>query len=327
MALNFCDLLICSLSAILIPTFTSLLYQKKNVIQLFYAINDTTEMQETDAISILIKAMKTFRIYDITYNVAFYVPFQLFVVISCVLTVILSVTRMIAILKPLYIIRNKLVWISLVIISLYNVFVVTVGKWINTYSLIPSNITSETIKKIDALSALETPRDWILSSYIRMSDFFMVAVTVLIVAVCSGVTVKYLNSPIVRVMNPGGVKNDFQHRRATIMVLLLSLAFVSTNSVWLTSLFLSHVSFLKMSAKEGNTLTLSIESLSKDEPYLIMNVTTLTMMTVNSVVNPLIYIARNSKLNQYARNFAMRVISLLDVATVLARKLNFFMNH
>ena len=88
-ALNFCDLLICSLSAILIPTFTSLLYQKKNVIQLFYANNDTTEMQETDAISILIKAMKTFRIYDITYNVAFYVPFQLFVVMSCVLTVIL----------------------------------------------------------------------------------------------------------------------------------------------------------------------------------------------------------------------------------------------
>ena len=326
MALNFCDLLICSLSAILIPTFTSLLKQKKNLIQLFYANSDTTEMQEIYAILILTE-METFRIYDITYNIALYVPFQLFVVMSCVLTVIISITRMIAILKPLYIIRKKLVWVSLIIILIYNLFVVTVGKWVNTHSLIPSDITSEMIKNVNTLSALETPSDWILSSYIRMSDFCMVGVTVIIVAVCSGVTVKYLNCPIVRVMNPGGVKNDSQHRRATIMVLLLSLAFVLTNSVWLTSLFLSHVNFLILSSRAGNALTLTIESLSKDEPYLIMNVTTLTMMTLNSVVNPLIYIARNSKLNQYARNFAMRVISWLTVVNVLSRKLNFFMHY
>ena len=305
-ALNICDLTICALSAAVIPTFDVIRKEKTEIFNGFVMESDPQNRNEKNEMekAAIVNDYKNYKVLNFIWYVGTYIPFQLLVMVSCVITVILSVTRMIAMIKPLFIIKQRLVWTCLTVISMFLVGT-TMAKWASTQSLeLLDEISYEKIENISQRYEFRTVNSWIIQTYIRLSEFTLVAAMVIIVAMCSAVTVKSLRSPIVAVIDPGGVKNDSQNRRATVMVLLLSLAFFLINASWIITFLNFYIGFL-MYGPSSDT------SHNRDRVYLNMNFITLTLMTANSFVNPLIYISRNSKLNEYtktiARNAALKI--------------------
>ena len=134
---------------------------------------------------------------------------------------------------------------------------------------------------------------WESFAYVQVLEYFLVTMMVLIVAICSGVTVRSLNFQLVE---PGEVNipnNRPNNRRATIMVLLLSLAFVLINGTWLAVSAYYYSEFLsRFSIKIANA----------------MQLIGVAMMMINSTINPLIYIARNSALNQYTKEILLTIL-------------------
>ena len=299
--MNICDLTICALSAVVIPTFDVIRKEKTEIFHGFVFESDPQNRDEKDEMekAAIVRDYKDYKVLNFIWYVGTYIPFQLLVMVSCVITVILSVTRMIAMIKPLFIIKQRLVWSCLTVISMF-LCATTIAKWTTVQSLeLLDEISFEKIENISQRYEFRTINSWIIQTYIRISEFTLVAAMVMIVAMCSVVTVKSLRSPIVAVIDPGGVKNDSQNRRATVMVLLLSLAFFLINTSWIITFLNFYIGFLVYG-------TASDTSNHRDRLYLNMNFITLTLMTANSFVNPLIYISRNSNLNEYTKTLARK---------------------
>ena len=125
-------------------------------------------------------------------------------------------------------------------------------------------------------------------AFVQVGEFFILDLMVIAVAVCSGISIKVLKSPIVE---SGEVNNDSHNRQATIMVLLLALAFVFINGLWLALTAYFYTKFLF-----GFSLELALG----------MQFIALSAMMINSAVNPLIYISRNSGLRQYSKEFLLK---------------------
>ena len=299
--MNICDLTICALSAAVIPTFDVIRKEKTEIFHGFVFESDAQNTDEKDEMekAAIVSDYKNYKVLNFIWYVGTYIPFQLLVMVSCVITVILSVTRMIAMIKPLFIIKQRLVWMCLTVTSVF-LCATTIAKWTTVQSLdLLDEISYEKIENISQRYEFRTVDSWIIQTYIRISEFTLVAAMVMIVAMCSVVTVKSLRSPIVAVIDPGGVKNDSQNRRATVMVLLLSLAFFLINTSWIITFLNFYIGFLVNG-------TVSDTSNHRDRLYLNMNFITLTLMTANSFVNPLIYISRNSNLNEYTKTLARK---------------------
>ena len=130
----------------------------------------------------------------------------------------------------------------------------------------------------------------VLHTNIQLAEYGLATLMVLVVAVCSGVTVKSLNSPNVEVMESVGRDSFLKNRRATITVLLLSLAFVSINGIWLSGFIYFYIDFLSMFAPEKAQA---------------MQFVTVAAMLINSILNPLIYMARNAELNHYTKQILL----------------------
>ena len=230
-----------------------------------------------------------------------YYPFQFLVQVSCFLTVLLSATRMIALLKPLYIIRQKMVWGALIIA--FSLLTSTkIVKWVAVQAVFDSFVNEEMmvkmIKDLNSLDIKELESSKI-AALLEMIWFILVGVMVLVVAVCSALTVRALNSPVVEMVGPGGLPDNSTNRRATVMVLLLSLVFIIINGTWIT-IYLT-VTFEFLTSEDTKEI---LDVLKDFAVYFTMN---LVMMSATSLINPLIYIARNTGLNEYTRSSISRI--------------------
>ena len=296
--LNLCDLLICLASTGSVVTFNEKIRSKENLTKYIDVITDDNFSGTIE--KSMIEALKKHVLLSKTIRIAFSVPFQFLVQNSCFLTVLVSATRMVAMTKPLYIIRKKRVWASLLITSIF-LFGLMIGKWVGLYFMYDIDVSSKTIKTIaEALRSrgsvhiVDNVHLWKYLTYAQIAEFFLVTLMVFVVVIFSGITVKSLSSPIVEVMEPGGVNNNVQNRRATIMVLLLSLAFVLTNGTWIFAFSRMYIDFL-------NRLKVTDRSET-------MTFVTLAIMLLNSVINPLIYIARNSELRRYTKQLFINIL-------------------
>ena len=204
---------------------------------------------------------------------------------------------MVAMVMPLHVIETKFVKRALIISSVL-LICMAIGKWVLFYLGNSIDVSKDMIREdlktfnrtIDFdlhFIVAKKPYIWKILAHVQLAESFNVLAMVIIVAVCSAVTAKSLSSPIVEVMEPGGVVNNAQNRRATIMVLLLSLAFVVINSAWVVMFAQFYGQYL------GQTL------IGQDSG--IMTLVTLTIMPANSVVNPLIYMFRNAELHDYTK--------------------------
>ena len=295
-ALNLCDLLICLASTGSVVAFNE---NSRSKVKLAKSIDVIIDDNLSGAIEkSMIEAVEKHMFLSKTIRIVFYVPFQFLVQNACFLTVLVSATRMVAMTKPLYIIRKKHVWASLLITST-SLFGLMIGQWVGLYYMYDIDVSSKTIRTIaETLTTTDHIVDnvhlWTFMSYVQIAEFILVTLMVFVVVIFSGITVKSLSSPIVEVMEPGGVNNNVQNRRATIMVLLLSLAFVLTNGSWIFAFLWMYIEFLK-----NTRATESTE---------ILTFFTLTIMLVNSAVNPLIYMARKSELRRHTEQLLSNIL-------------------
>ena len=204
--------------------------------------------------------------------------------------------------RPLYVIKREVVWGTFAA-YLIQFFILAIVKWIALHQGFKLDKPDEFLLKITMnRTEVHVPdyldpeiqkyiaETWESFAYVQVLEYFLVTMMVIVVAICSGVTVKSLNS---RLVEPGEVNNHSNNRRATILVLLLSLAFVLINGTWLAvsayyySEFLSRFSFKIAHA---------------------MQLIGVAIMMINSTINPLIYIARNSALNRYTKEFILTIL-------------------
>ena len=205
---------------------------------------------------------------------------------------------------PLHVIETKFVKRALYI-SFIVLLCIAIGKWVLFYLGTSIDVSNDKIRAdlktfnrtIDFdlhFIVANKPHIWEMLATVQLTESFSVAAMVILVAVCSIITVKSLSSPIVEVMEPGGVNNNVQNRRATIMVLLLSVAFVVINGAWVAMFAQFYGQYL------GQTLA--------GQDSGMMTLVTLTIMPVNSIVNPLIYMSRNAELHDYTKTLLIKPV-------------------
>ena len=204
--------------------------------------------------------------------------------------------------KPLYVIKKNVVWETFAA-TVIQFFILAIVKWIFLYQGFKLDKKNEFLLQIfmnqtevhmpdflDHEIQKYIAETWKSFAYVQAFEYLIVTMMVLVVAVCSVVTVKSLNSPIVE---PGEVNNNSNNRRATIMVLSLSLAFILLNGIWLAiSAYYYSVFLSSYSVKIANSMQLIVVG----------------MIMINSTINPLIYITRNSALNQYTKEFISTIL-------------------
>jgi len=300
-ALNICDLFVCLISPVTILFFNG---ANRKQAELYKFVNETSEIETLPAEASRI--FKTYRAYSVVWNLICYYPFQFLVQVSCFLTVLLSATRMVALLKPLYIIRQKIVWGAL-IIALFLLFSTKIVKWVALQAFFDSFVNEEMmvrmIKDQSSLDVKEFESSKIVI-LLETIDFILVGVMVLVVVVCCALTVRALNSPIVEIVGPGGLPDNSTNRRATVMVLLLSLVFIIINGTWITIYLTLAFEFLAKSLEDTKEILDMLQNKERDIAVYTIN---LVMMSVTSLINPLIYIARNTGLNEYTRSSLRRI--------------------
>ena len=226
---------------------------------------------------------------------------------SCFLTLLLSITRMIALVNPLYIIKKKFLRSFLLVLSAV-LLCTAIGKFFLLKDVHDENYSDEAIlkgirlflkKAVDPIPKSETDVKGEFAYgyknvfYVQMAEFILIAVVVIIVAICSGLTIKSLKSPMTEVsVASGNERGNSQNRRATIMILLLSFVFILINGCWIVT-----------------NLAINIEVIQRVEEAKVAEMTflTLVLMPANSIANPLIYISRNTGLKEYTRSFVIKL--------------------
>jgi diacylglycerol kinase len=154
------------------------------------------------------------------------------------------------------------------------------------------------INEIESNLEMDVPIGLYYGVYVQIVENSLIGIAVLIVAVCSVITIRALNSSTVESIGPGDRSDSSNNRRATVMVLLLSFVFVVINGAWIIIICASQRNILINLSRENNPLKAVIESFDKSAPA---NFITIVMMPGNSIINPLIYITRNSLLHEYTK--------------------------
>ena len=292
-ALNLCDLLISIFSAT--ASLASVKAAQMGKFRADIEKHDDDISYSNDTIQSIIVAQKRYNRFDCGWKTSLFVPLCFFVQNSCLVTVLLSSTRMIAMARPLYVIKKKIVWRFFAVSSIL-LLILAIIKTIFLFQAFQLNEPDEFLLQItlnlNEVSKSEVNQYMLQAlsgfAFVQVGEFFILNIMVIVVAVCSGITIKVLKSPIVE---PGEVNNDSHNRQATVMVLLLALAFVFINGVWLAVAAYFYTKFLF-----GFSFELVVG----------MQFIGVSAMMINSVVNPFIYIARNSGLRKYTKEFLLR---------------------
>ena len=225
------------------------------------------------------------NIFAITLKAAYDIPtlligniFNLLGLLSCSITAILSVTRTLALTKPFHMIQKRSVYLIHCINTLFLLILFCCKLALYT-------MEHSKIEKLDE----EAPGNSIVFYMITQVEYTFVLLTVGIVAVSSVLAVRSLHKPPENLTQQTG---QLQHRQATATILTLSVTFVITNSTWCV-FWAVYTAILKT---EGiSTIDFSIMR-------MLGLYVTIYMVTINSIANPVIYIVKNSGLNDYTKN-------------------------
>ena len=210
--------------------------------------------------------------------------------LTCFLTLMLCSTRTLAVVKPFYRIKNQMVVLAFFV---FFIFLATL--------FIAKSFILIQIRNGDAKFAL-------LSVRISLLELGLIFVTVVVVAILSGISIRVLKSAIVE------QQQSDRHRKATIMIITLSIAFVVCNTVWAVGNTFINAQFLGKSEgrqSESKNVTEQTKCGMQEENYndtYLSLLLTLIMITLNSCVNPIVYITKNSALNTYTKLQVRQII-------------------
>ena len=198
-------------------------------------------------------------------------------ILSCFITTLLSVLRTLVLMKPLYVIRKKHVYLAHCINTIFSLGFIT------------SKIIAH---RQNAYDQTEYSQSLNLLIFILCGiQFLYVLMTVGIVGTSSVVAVKALRrSPEILTQQVGGPNNE-ANRKATIMILTLSIIFVILNCTWCIVW-----AFCTMHGKPSNT-----------KLVIFAMIFGLFLMAINSGANPVVYMLKNSRLNTYIKSIFRRL--------------------
>ena len=98
-----------------------------------------------------------------------------------------------------------------------------------------------------------------------------------------------------------------QKKNATITVLILGLLFIIFNTLWLVLYICLSYEVILINLNPNNDLLIgSLEQIFTDKSDLITILVCLLVMPLNSALNPLVYMTRNSDLIAYRRQLNAR---------------------
>ena len=209
--------------------------------------------------------------------------------LSCFITAMLSVTRTLALTKPLYTIKGR------------RVFIAHSTNAIFVFGLFSSKVFSIYIlEKQEAREAYTWKNDFfVFYMSLYAVEYSYVLTTVVIVALSSLIIVRKLREPPKILTKQAGRQNRETSRKATLMILTLMLIFVTINGAW--CVFWSICTAVYRSSKNEDTIIMTTFS-------YFLNV---FLITINSCANPVVYMLRNSRLNYYTKSLFTRLTTFI----------------
>jgi hypothetical protein len=193
------------------------------------------------------------------------------------ITLMLSATRSLALAKPLYIIQRKFInWAFSTCIS---ILLVLYGSTI---------YFSAHMKQLH--QDLKT---------VGIVENCAVGIMVILVGIFSGISVKTLRaSTVVPSDQKIRMKNN---RKAAIMIVTLCIVFMICNGAWciMWNVLNSVIPSGDLKTEYAVAIDLSV---------ILLNI---ALIAINSSVNPIVYIMRNSALNEYTKTHLMRLWRLI----------------
>ena len=202
--------------------------------------------------------------------------------LSCFITTTLSVIRTLVLTRPLYIIKKKYVYLAHGINMVFSLSLIT-SKAIPFYK-------SEKQDKDNAWGTISV----ILSFILFAIQYIYILITVVVVGISCVIVVKALRRPPEILTQQTERLNNENNKKASVMILTLSVIFVVMNGTW--CLFWAICTGTKSPGFRSADLDF-VEVL----PIFAIFIS-LFLMTLNSCANPLVYMLRNSRLNEYTKS-------------------------
>ena len=232
-------------------------------------------------------------------------PAAYLAIFSCFVTVVLCATRTISLAKPLFVIRKRWIKIafSVSMISLIFFFALRCGF----LTLLKDRVIDLHIQENVTITLTSWIRDkkvqqiYVPITICSILEMFSIITMVIIVGILSFISVKALkNSEDIRNRQNADNRNS---RRAAFMILTLSIIFVICNGIW--SIATAALTFNYLFFGDSDKVAM-IQIL-----FMVLN---LVIFSLNSSVNPFVYIMRNSELHQYAKTLLLELIRFLIVS-------------
>ena len=200
--------------------------------------------------------------------------------LTCFLTLMLSSTRTLAVVKPFYRIKKRKILLAFVIFLVF-LAVFLIIKFVAMYKLGESFYSADF--SLENLQGTPLKQLHILTTTLEQA---LTLLMVFVAAILGAISIKILKSEDNELV---GQQQIDRHKRAAIIIIILSLTSVVCNTFWITCVIFVNIQFL------GETVQQSY-----DKSYVSLLIT-LAMITLNSCVNPIVYITKNSALNTYTR--------------------------
>ena len=222
---------------------------------------------------------------DVTYTLIDLLIFESFLsmsLLSCFITTTLSVIRALVLTRPLYIIKKKYVYLAHGINMVFSLSLITLKAT-------PFYMS----EKQDEENTWGTIL-FMLSFILFAIQYIYVLISVGVVGISCIIVVKALRRPRDILTQQTERLNNENNRKASVMILTLSVIFVVMNGTW--CLFWAICTGLESPGLSSAELDF-VEALPIFSIFI-----SLFLMTLNSCANPLVYMLRNSRLNKYTKS-------------------------
>ena len=190
----------------------------------------------------------------------------------------LSVLRTLVLTKPLYIIRKNCVYLAHGLNMIFSL------------GLVASKMIVQMDEKQEESDSLN-----VLTTILYVIQYLYVLISVGVVGISGVSVVRALRRPSDILTHQNGGANNEANRKATIMILTLLVIFVILNGTW---------------AIVWTMYTVIEQSIDSDELKIfethVMFIGFL-LIAINSCANPVVYMLRNSRLNNYGRSILRRL--------------------
>ena len=225
--------------------------------------------------------------------------------VSALVTTFLCVVRMLAMVYPLRPICKQLIFKSLSVITGYLV-AKEIFSAVFSYPELKKFIISTGVVEG---SCPETLQDWIandLSRYVKQYLFYNIIpvlemlVMIILVTTCSFISMKKLTTPDAAL---GVVNRNDSNNRAAMMVIILGGLFVLFNSVWACVRGTQCIQMMVLEWDDCEVVQHFFQT------TMLLFVVGSTFTPLNSALNPVVYMKRNTELRSYVTGRITAVVN------------------